>query len=920
MVGNAEHSFRQKFLTIVDLFFIVAAVFLTSLYRGLWEGYPVGDDNFEHLTIARFVLNHWPHSNWLYVWAAGMPFHLWYAPLLHYLVAFLAKITGLSLEIILGSVAFVAYALSCVSLYGTVLEATNNRQAGLLSASLAMASEMFWYNWHGATYSRVLATMFFSLTIWVTVRYARGVAQGLSTKRVKLLLFLSGAATISSHVLMLVMIPIAVTLIVFSYVDGWVKKITTAIRSIVPMFLISGFFVIPFVVNSPASQYHIASPPPPLYGYWDMLAGYRGSSPFVFLIILGSIAVLLANRAPLKSKYLTRSILGFGSVSMVVLSLASFLFLAYFAGYYDLLILPFPPIVYILFLYLSLFLSLMSGSLIATVIDSARVRSRQLARAIRYTPAILMVIVLITNYVVVVSTVNPRNLYQPIEYWASIRQHIRPIHAEELYGTDTVTNILRGNQNETMYRIGINSAGIAIWFNYVYNVPQTRDHEWLTIVYRDWRFWFDYTVWTKTENYEETNYALDWYAVKWFLVNPVENVLTKQIEWNYQKFLTRPEYYKLGFVSDDVYGFIFQNATTLVSPTNTPCVLVIGSKTVYNDIFRGLAFSNWNSQRAILLRGEESVDKYTLDELRRFNVILLYGYEYGDREKTWNLLRQYVEEGGGVIIDTGYSPDANSSFIPDPSPIDRTFETFVNTNWEFKHIITEITDGIDFGAFSAARYDGNPWKISGSRDMSVRPWARTVLWSAGIPVLVMGAFGKGRVVWSGLNLPYHIASFMNSAESLFLSKIINWVSHSKYSPVSKADFKVERLNPEKVKVTLLTQFDGVLFKESFFPNWKAYLLVENATPQYLPIIRAGPDFMYVRIPNLTEFPVSIVFEYLKVAVEYLGYAVTLATLLVVSVGLFPEPLSEKISRPKHYFLKKWKRIAKRLNEWWYAES
>ena len=256
---------------------------------------------------------------------------------------------------------------------------------------------------------------------------------------------------------------------------------------------------------------------------------------------------------------------------------------------------------------------------------------------------------------------------------------------------DKVTNIdlsqFKIPDKDFIYRVMVPVEWGGSWFNYRYNLPQTGHYYAFGIPNPDWDAWFQFKTGV-SENYNETNFLLDWWSVKWILV-PREYV--RQIE----NFLSEPGYYKLVAKIGNVYQFDY-SATPIISATNTVTLLVLGSRWIdYSDVFRSLAFSNFDSRYVIPIRSCEYIDDHKLDELSRFDAIILYGYKYRDQAKAWRLLSEYVENGGGLIIETGYSPDINASQIPIPCPVDRTIKTDFGKEWHFSCVESSITKGID---------------------------------------------------------------------------------------------------------------------------------------------------------------------------------------------------------------------------------
>jgi hypothetical protein len=88
------------------------------------------------------------------------------------------------------------------------------------------------------------------------------------------------------------------------------------------------------------------------------------------------------------------------------------------------------------------------------------------------------------------------------------------------------------------------------------------------------------------------------------------------------------------------------------------------------------------------------------------------------------------------------------------------------------------------------------------------------------------------------------------------------------------DYEAYFIHPQKRVVKVLSPAKGVLFKESFFPNWHAYVAGRE-----IKIYRAGPDFMSVALPKDTPYPIEVVFEYKKSNLEWISLGISLVTLL-----------------------------------------
>jgi len=227
-----------------------------------------------------------------------------------------------------------------------------------------------------------------------------------------------------------------------------------------------------------------------------------------------------------------------------------------------------------------------------------------------------------------------------------------------------------------------------------------------------------------------------------------------------------------------------------------------------------------------------------------------------------------VRSGGGLVVEASGTALGAS----EPFPVTGVTRQQKDGDWRFKAQSSPITDGVDFPSFSPAHFAGGSWTVSTAT--GVRNWAQPVLWSGADAVVVAGQLGQGRVVWSGLNLPFHADSYRSVEESRFLTIAMSWASRAGgvSSPVSSA----HGASPEEMTVTVESGARGVLFKESWFDRWHAYVNGREVN-----IARAGPGFMYVQLPADTKFPATVKWRYEKSAVDWFGIGISVATLVAI---------------------------------------
>ncbi|MFC1790432.1 hypothetical protein ACFLZP_03045 [Patescibacteria group bacterium] len=147
---------------------------------------------------------------------------------------------------------------------------------------------------------------------------------------------------------------------------------------------------------------------------------------------------------------------------------------------------------------------------------------------------------------------------------------------------------------------------------------------------------------------------------------------------------------------------------------------------------------------------------------------------------------------------------------------------------------------------------------------ALKSWAKPIL-TVGDQVLIAGGeYGKGRVVWSGLNLIGHMHNYdYNQSEKDFFEKIFNWLGPSTNQNLSSMVI-ANRDFPDRIdfKFSQATEKETVFyFRESFFPAWKAKIAQnEKLKVKSLRIYRAGPGFKLMFLPKL-EAGDSLVLEF-----------------------------------------------------------
>lgn len=381
---------------------------------------------------------------------------------------------------------------------------------------------------------------------------------------------------------------------------------------------------------------------------------------------------------------------------------------------------------------------------------------------------------------------------------------------------------------DTNWRIDIFNSGLYHWWNFISEVPATRGYSNHPLgVHQDWLFLLQDATRDVDPSLDlelVTNRALflfDAFGVKYLensqAVLPAAITKDSNLIANYSK-LRDFEWYELKKTL----------TTPIVSPTNSPPVLFIGDSKAYESFIRTLAMINLNSKILIPVRGPQSLNEITKEELEFFPALFLYQYSGSN----YNKLLEYVKKGGHVFIETGTQKSPPKEKLP---------EIFPAAEQESKSVQQsrlEIAPGtsidVDSSQFSPLSYKNDPWRINAAK--SIRDWAQPILLTGGQPILAKGSLGEGSVIWSGFNFLFHIVDNNNFEEAkLFKSLLTSLLTQ----PTDQPSFKISREKPERIRITAQNT-NGIYFKENYHSGWKAKINDQPAK-----IYKAGLEFMYV---------------------------------------------------------------------------
>lgn len=340
-----------------------------------------------------------------------------------------------------------------------------------------------------------------------------------------------------------------------------------------------------------------------------------------------------------------------------------------------------------------------------------------------------------------------------------------------------------------------------------------------------------------------------------------------------------------------IYKYPQKNSLAELSSKKT--VLVIGQKkySTYDQVFTMSLLGVLPYDSNILVWGNDNVDDYSLADLEKFDTLILQGYTYKNKNKADKLLSSYVENGGGIFIDTGWqykNPDWEGKNTLSVIPLKNLSWNDLGKTSDFaKSNDGSINSDVDTNSYGPLSYGDGSWGVSTSDPSDLKQWAKVEVSVSGKPIIVSGVFGKGKIVWSGMNIFAHAKQkeVIFAGEIKTLKNSFNWLSNSKEP--KNYDVSYTRINPDEVEFTLPQTSENtyLLWKEGFYPDFKASLLVNNKSVP-LNILRAGPGLTLIEIPKL-DSAAKVVYEYKTPLAEQLADILSVMSFAVL-LGLIFE--------------------------------
>jgi len=276
-----------------------------------------------------------------------------------------------------------------------------------------------------------------------------------------------------------------------------------------------------------------------------------------------------------------------------------------------------------------------------------------------------------------------------------------------------------------------------------------------------------------------------------------------------------------------------------------------------------------------LVRGQSPyIDDYPAAFLARFPALTLIGYRYHDRSRAWDLLSKYVNDGGSLYVETGWQyvdPDWNlGSPAPSVLPV-------ADLHWGALDASAPVlVSGVASPTWGSMAYGSSGWGASSAPASSLRNGAEPLVSVGGRVVVARQQLGRGRVVWSGMNLIAHGAGAGSVVEDRFTAGVFDWLlgggsrgSQTELAPLWIAD------DQARLDLSASAGPAWVLFKESFAPGWSAQLRWPSspgrpAGTESVPLVDGEMDFIVARLDAVPP-GAQLIFTYGPTTLVYLSW-------------------------------------------------
>lgn len=857
-----------KFISLVLLIIsIVVVAAATWLVFGNWYFHtlnPVGGDYYTGLTYATHLAKSLPHppQGWLSFWNAGVPIIGGYQWLPFYLMHPLTKVMETAAAMDVFSVATLFFfVIGCHLLYWQV---SKNHLISFSLSLITLTSQAVYYQLTAAGLITGSSMQWYlPLALYFLLRFFE------SSKRIRSLLIctlICGIAIIHHPAMsvLFILIPICIM---------WVVKILIATKKkkqLIYFFTytwititVGAIGLIPFIFEMSFGEIASKCDNPQCWGIYPFhLTRWLGILPMavfgaslIFYLLYAGINKI--SKSPISLKSSLPLLAGF-------LCVITFPIAAYFKLIPTLANSIFPRR---MFWALLVFMMLITAHLFRNISHKH--------------PRFAWFMAIVTSFIVVFQL--PVEFEKPFSYRLTpaliteppnvvpnyIHQWIIPKYKND----NSLTSYLPEWMMDTtqQYRFDTHNASVIHWWNLVSSTTSTRGYtSSFNTQTANWAHFLQTSL-HKSQTTEISDtllknrmlFLLDAYAIRYAYAQDYHPLLTEDEELIENK-------------KDTFIKFKETTTSPIVMPVEAPVLLFIGDDEGYNTLMRVLAFINFDSSRAIIVKGPNDLNDVHENELTNFSGIFLY--RFSDSTKK---LQTYVEKGGQAFVELG-----SISRIPESLEkfLETKFDSTDTTSWELSVSNQEVIKNVDTDKFSPAKYREYPWKLVTTQTIStditplLKQQARTLMFEKTV--------GKGNIIVSGMNLPYHLLEYANLEEAKMLEALLNIALPARDNS-EEIKYVVNRHSPASIEIKT-SGAKGIYIKENYHPGWNATV---NGKPTL--IYPAGLNFMYIPLPSDDSMIINVNFG--GTLLSWIVYAMSMISVTFVLIAyIFPRHVGKLV--------------------------
>ncbi len=490
--------------------------------------------------------------------------------------------------------------------------------------------------------------------------------------------------------------------------------------------------------------------------------------------------------------------------------------------------------------------------------------------------------------------------------------------------------------NQTNYRMYAPDQTVNLWWNSMYKMPLARGYLDPPIAdeKRGFLFLLDTSLSTSEGEPQLVSvfkypfdtavstalFLIDWGAVKYYEGAHTGGTSSPNVPAHLKDLIVKNEE-EVNLLSlkyhpkkRTMHYFEFKDDVTspILSATNTSTIGVFASEVGFETIVRSIAErDNINSQRLIPINLGRFIDDYNIEKLNKFDALYLYDYDYDNYERSFKLLNNYVRSGRKLFIETGVETKQSQGDLDELFPVKFVERKGLGKEWLLENPNGIFSKQVDFDSFAPPVFDGTEWKMSFAEESDLRPGAQIILKNHGKIVAASHKIGSGEIIWSGLNLAYHLNRDHNEEEAKFFVNILSSIVD--ISKKNSPNYSINFINSNNRQITF-EKTKGILFKEMAYRGWRAKTIEGNLGK--LEIYKAGPaypGYMYIPLQNDSSGQVRLTFG------GALSHKVQTLISLALVVLLFEEIalggfIFGRIRRTL------WNLSRKRVSVWWERED